>query len=557
MLPKLKNNFIYLGLLCLLVIIAYIPSFSGVFVLDDSVHILNHPNLVLVQDWQSWLLGFFRLGRPIVDVSIYINHAISGFDTWSYHAFNLIVHLSSTVFVFLIVCHIQLLKNKPNLTLAFFIALIWAMHPIQTQSVTYIIQRAESLMGLFYLGTVFFSLLYFQTSKRLWLILAVVAFYLGIGSKPIIVTAPVAVLLLQVFFYSNSWLQNIKKAKCLYGCFFLGWILLGLQLGLAPLDNTAGFSVKNISPLDYFLSQFKVITFYIYQVVWPNQLALDYSWSMPKNIFLEIIIPGIFIGLLLAGGVYGFIKRKIWGLLLLLYFLLLLPSSSFIPIKDIVFLHRLYLPLLLLVALFVYLLFCYLPRVVCYLAFLIVSIALATQTYQRNQVFQSEAGLWHDVLSKVPNNPRAQNQLGLHLYYLGDKKQAHIHFLKALEIEPENPGPLMNVASYHMDLEDYEKASEYLNKAIHMDPTLMQAHFNLGIIAMRQDRMDEAGSYFKNAIELKPDYLDSYVGMAVVYLKTNRLAEAINAIDFVLRQNPNHPWALAIKQQMIQTKTSN
>src|SRR6266478_10167003 len=176
----------------------YYNSFAGVFLLDDHWRILD--NLQIRQLWPPWH-ALAHNSRPLVQVSLAVNYALGGLNVWGYHAFNLAVHLLGGLVLFGIVRR-MLQSERPRARygasacwLALAVAAIWLVHPLQTESVTYLIQRAESLMGLFYLLTLYCGIRGVQSPRPgAWFLGAVVACGLGMGSKEVMVTAPIMML---------------------------------------------------------------------------------------------------------------------------------------------------------------------------------------------------------------------------------------------------------------------------------------------------------------------------------------------------------------------------
>ncbi|MGB2987435.1 MAG: glycosyltransferase family 39 protein, partial [Phycisphaerae bacterium] len=216
-------------LLVLSGLIVYLNSFAGVFIFDDTVHILESERIRHL--WPPWDLLARR--RPTLELSLAVNYAIGGLGVWGYHAFNLAVHVLAGLTLFGIArrtlmherCRDRL--GQASHWLALTIALIWLVHPLQTQSVTYIIQRSESLMGLFYLLTLYCVIRGAESPLRYrWYLAAVIACALGMGSKAVMVTAPLVVLLYDRVFLSPSFSEAFRKRWGLYSGLAANWGIL-------------------------------------------------------------------------------------------------------------------------------------------------------------------------------------------------------------------------------------------------------------------------------------------------------------------------------------------
>jgi hypothetical protein len=240
---KLPFSVAHAVVICAIVIIAYLPSFRGEFVFDDYAGIVE--NRLIQQVFP--LRRFFESSQPLVDLSFALNHAAGGFDATGYHVVNLIIHLVAALTLYGIARRI----GKSGL-LALGIAAIWAVHPLQTESVTYIVQRSECLMGLFYLLTLYFAVRGTSEARSLgWYAACILACAAGMASKAVMVTAPVAVLLYDRCFVAGSFLEALRRRWGLYSGLAATWLVL-LELGVfhGVMDTkqaeppTVGFGYK-------------------------------------------------------------------------------------------------------------------------------------------------------------------------------------------------------------------------------------------------------------------------------------------------------------------------
>ena len=299
-----RNQILVMALVIIVCGIAvYFNSFSGVFVLDDHRAIVENDAI-----HRLWPLAPIVSGmRPVLNFTLALNYALGGLDVWHFHLVNLLIHILAGLTLFGVLRR-SLLTEKLKTAyqnqaswLALAIALLWLIHPVQTQSVTYIIQRAESLMGLFSLFALY-SLICSNNSTRAgaWHVLSILSFALGMGSKEIAVTAPFTLLLYDRVFLTNSWNEVLRKRWRLYLGLF---IILGISVGSLVLkyaasdDPTAGFSVKAITPFEYARTQPGVILHYLRLAFSPYPLVFDYFWPI-ANRLNEILIPGFVVAFL-------------------------------------------------------------------------------------------------------------------------------------------------------------------------------------------------------------------------------------------------------------------
>lgn len=378
-------------------IAAYLNSFSAPFLFDDFYHILHNPRIRDLFQPAAILGG---TARPLVALTLAVNYALGGLNVWGYHAFNLAVHLAAGLTLFGILR--RTLRGPQSDELAPAAALIWLLHPLQTQSVTYVIQRGESVMGLFYLLTLYCVI-------RGWNGRAILCCALGMLSKPVMVTAPLLVLLYDRIFLSRSWADLFRRKKWLYAGLAATWVILPVVLsqGTPEFRDAVGLNLRKASPLSYLLTQAGVILHYLRLALWPHPLLLDYQWPIAKS-FGEVALPAAAVAGLLAWTLWALRRRPEIGFWGAWFFGILAPTSSFLPITDAAFEHRMYLPLAA-VVLLALLGFKRLTtrRPLLFWAITVALIpALGLATARRNAVYNDPVAFWQEHLSHRPGNAR-------------------------------------------------------------------------------------------------------------------------------------------------------
>ncbi|HEV7822669.1 MAG TPA: glycosyltransferase family 39 protein, partial [Burkholderiales bacterium] len=222
--------------------LVYSNSFAGRFIFDDRT-ILEDASIR--QLWPPWTAMFSpnNVARPVIGLTFAINYWISGLEVWSYHLLNLLIHLLAALALFGIVRRALLGERMRQhfgtaaATLAASVALVWAVHPLQTQSVTYIIQRGESLMGLMYLATLYAVIRAAQSASKRWIIAAVIACAVGMATKPVMATAPIIALLFDVIFITGSLKTSLRRRWALYATLGSTWIILAATIAApTPAD---------------------------------------------------------------------------------------------------------------------------------------------------------------------------------------------------------------------------------------------------------------------------------------------------------------------------------
>ncbi|MEO7157772.1 MAG: tetratricopeptide repeat protein [Vicinamibacterales bacterium] len=453
-------------LIPLLLIAAGVAAFhnglAGSFLLDDEPRILVNPQIR--QLWPPWP-AMAGSSRPMVELSLAVNHALGGLNARGYHAFNIVVHLLAGLLLFGIVRRMLVIETlRPRYGraapwLAGAIAIIWTVHPLQTESVTYIIQRAESMMGLFLLLTLYCGIR--GASSRHpsgWYLASIIACGLGMGSKEVMVAAPVVMLLYDRMFISPSFRDLVRWRWWFYVGLAATWLILGALMAGSRAEEQVVL-VRNLTPWRYALTQFGVIVHYLRLAFWPHPLVLDYAWPLAET--ASSILPWAAIVLMLIGATLVAIYRRSWaGFWGAWFFLILAPTSSIVPIGDIAFEHRMYLPLAAVVVLAVigaYTAFEHaLGRLAAPMALrrwleggLVAAavVALIFVTVRRNDDYRDDSAMWRDIASKRPDNPRAHFNFGVTVHRSGKPVEAIEQFSEALRLKPDYVDARLNLGA--------------------------------------------------------------------------------------------------------------
>jgi len=543
-------------------VLVYLDSFQGAFVYDEINFITNNPTIRRL--WPLWptMLAPINVNRPLIGLTNAINYAISGLNPWSYHAVNLIIHVAGALALYGIVRRTlesgQLAgrfgKNATGLSAV--VALIWMVHPLQTQSVTYVMQRCESLMGMFYLVTVYCSIRSLKSEKKnLWFAAAVTACACGMLSKQVMVTAPILVLLYDMSFAGLSIKELLRRRWPLYAGLVATWGLLAGTIVAAPVNDTAGFAVRSISGLDYCKSEFAVIFYYMRLAFWPSPLCLDYSgWPQARGM-AQVIPYAVGNGVLVAASIWAMVRRRPAGFLGLSFFLIISVSSSIMPFSDLVFEHRMYLPLAPLVALVVLTSYWAGERIlqslrntigvegkrIALVMATVVVVILGFATARRNIDYRSRFTMWKDVVSKRPDNARAHNNLGEILAERDDLDGARAEFYEAVRLNPDFFEAQFNLGNALAMAGQFRQAEGHVIEALRIDPQKLEAHFALGTILTVLGETKGSIDEFAMVVKGKPDFAEAHRRLGLALEKEGRIAEAKEEYDAVLRLKPDWP----------------
>ena len=517
-------------------VLVYSNTFSNPFIFDDIRRIVHNEQITQLFPL-SKILTARPESRPIINLSLAVNYAISGLEPFSYHIFNFAVHVLAGITLFGIVRRTLISYrfgddvHRAAMPLGLVVALIWLVHPLQTSAVSYISQRAESVMGLFYLLTLYCAIRSFAAWGRTrwaWYAMAIVSCAVGMGSKQVMLTAPLLVLVYDCVFAGRSVEKALRKRWVLYIGLAMTWLLLYSSVTLAFEHQKAGFGMRSMSEWEYARTQFGVILHYLRLSFWPLGLCLDYDWPVAETVW-QVLPPGIVIAGLLALTVWALWRHPAAGFAGLWFFGVLSVSSTIIPIADLAFEHRMYLSLAGVVWLVVvggYILGRWLLwRTVANEkaqnrlmtlggagVVLAVVAVLGSLAYARNAQYRSRLLIWLDVTTRRPDNPRARYNLGNHYAHQEKNEKAIKSYKTAIRLQGDYADAQYNLGKVMHKMKRYDQAIYYYEMAIQNRKTfntrkqLARAYTNLGVVYFDLNQLDKAMPYYRRALEVKPNY---------------------------------------------------
>ncbi len=568
------------AVLLALTLTAYAGAFGGAWVYDDIPGILENPTIRSLRSAFSppAASGLPVSGRPLVNASFALNYALSGTNAASYHAVNLLIHLGAVLVLFGIVrrtlaAHPKAHSTAPIDLIAFATASMWAVHPVLTEAVTYVAQRAESLMGLCFLLTVYACIRTARSgASQGWSVLAVTACGAGMATKEVMAVAPLVVAL-----YDWTFLDAAARGRRrpLYAALAATWlILLWFVWHTGSRGGTAGFEVK-ATWWSYLMTQLHAQALYLKLAVWPHPLVFDYgvdrmpfAWPWPTLLAAESI--------LLVLVVFAIRRRSPLGFVGGVYALIMAPTSLVPIVTETIAEHRLYLPLACVAAAIVVGVTRWIGRPALY-ALIAAVPAWAALTAHRQHAYLSERALWSDTVAKWPENGRAQYNLGRALAEGGNFNRAVPHYELALQLHPELASAHSNLANAFVELGRTREGEAEAREALRLKPTLPEAHNtlgnalllggdllaaadeyresvrldpgnadfhnNLGTALTRLGLLDEALREYATAAQLRPDSPLIHFNRANTYARLGRFSEAIPEYEATLRLKPDYPGA--------------
>jgi protein O-mannosyl-transferase len=562
-----KNNYPTLeyadfrGLIILLVlgILMYSNTFDCSFHLDDIDNLQENMAIRSLSNIRA--LWEYSHTRFLAYYTFAWNYHFSQFNVWSYHLVNLMIHLTNAVLVYwlsVLLFSSPALKDKPiskdKKVVAFMTAMLFISHPLATQSVTYIIQRMASMAAMFYLLSIVWYVMGRYTvnnTKRKYF------FYTGCGlaalcamlTKENAVTLPFAILLVEFFFLQKQQFSISFKDKrvllTVAGLItFIGLVIYKYPSNIFNSIPVNSDSVnKSITAANYLYTQFGVILKYIQLLLVPLHQNLDYDYKLvqhfadPRSMLSFLVLVAL---LVLAA--FLFKKQRVFSFGIFWFFLTISIESSIIPLQDLIFEHRTYLPsygFFLCMSYGIYLLTWknYKKVGIAVLVFIIGTNAILT--FARNSVWIDEITLWSDVIAKSPNKARGYNNRGDDYMEENKLKEAFSDFDKALELDPKFAMAYYNRANVYKKQEKYKEALDDYDMVIHLWPNYPKAYSNRGNIYKLQNRLDEAVNDYSKAITLSPTYYLAYNNRASVYIMQKKNAEAIEDLNKSISIKPD------------------
>lgn len=542
---------------------ASIPANATIRTLRPSVALDPPPNTTVA-------------GRPVVNYSLAVNYAINlwlGVDqradplgpnkTLGYHVANILIHVLCGFLLFALIArtlqHGRFADRwgESAAWIAGAVAALWLLHPIQTEAVDYVVQRTETLVSLCYVATLYASLRAWDArsprSAAVWMVFGVLACLAGMGSKEVMLTAPLAVILYDRAFRVESW-PGLLRHRARIG--FYAALVATSALSIAMIAgnsrfDTVGFQL-GIPWYSYLYTQAWAIPHYLRLVFWPDHLTLDYG-QRPIGGWQGV--PGaIVMTLFLVATIVAWARPNRWawfGFLGAMFFLLLAPSSSVVPIAtEIAAERRIYLalaPALVALVVGIELLrrrYAAPGRIAPTLA-IAAAAALAVVTFQRSRLYADPQALWRDAVANAPANPRAYDNLASTLFFVDPPRldEAEALYSRAIALDSTYLHAWPGLASVAMDRGKFGTAEWILEHVLTIDPNYSDAIDHLGRLLLREGKPDRALPYLARFADAYPSD-NSLVSLGTAYLQLGKLDSATSTLRAALAINPNRADAL-------------
>lgn len=572
----------------------YSNTFHVPFVYDDASFIVGNPGIKDFRYFENPLqiltiptiASNFRtqfITRIVTNFTFALNYALNGLNVSGYHIFNLIVHLSNAILVYylvLITFRTPFFSSRPRSEddsrgahyrsmIALFSALIFVSHPVQTQAVTYIAQRFASLVTTFYLLSLFLyvsSRIAESSASRVVLYAAaLLSVVCAMLTKENAFTLPFSIALYEFMFFD----EKIKKRILLLLPFIATMLIIPLTvlktqgiLGhVHGMDKPLIAGLHHRSRWDYLFTQFVVIVTYVRLLFFPVNQNLDYDFPMFHSFWnLSVALSFLFLLGVFACSIYCYYlsrrsdtKNEVHELRLVSYgilwfFVTLSVESSIIPLDNVIYEHRMYLPSTLLIIALVTFIFWSgnrtgkrlpLMRKAVIPALVVAILILSGVAYARNRVWQSGISLWADVVKKSPYKARVHHNLGI--FYNKDNRldDAIREYQTAIRIYPGYAAAHSDLGVAYGKQGRLKDAEKELRAALKSDPKFTEAHINMAVVCEKLGKLGEAAEEFKTALSLDPYNAYTYVNLGVIYAKQGRLKEAEKELQTALKLRPD------------------
>ena len=574
--------------------LAYATSLNGPFLDDDQTAIVTNAQIRTLTPLAVPLSPPRETpvaGRPLVNVSLAVNYAVGGLDVTSYHVTNVALHLLVSLAFFGVVRRTLALSQMPNAIadhadgLALASALVWVLHPLNSEVVNYTVQRTESMMALCYLTTLYCALRAWTAQRATgWWIAAVAVCAAGMASKESMVTAPLMVLVYDRVFLYPTLAAAFRERRSLYIGLAATWVVLAVLM-LGEPRTSVGFDA-GVSPFTYFLNQLPIIARYLWLTLWPLPLVTDYGLPRPSIGAVDVIVPGLVLIALGLATLWGWRRHRSLAFLGVWFFVTLGPTSSVVPIAtEVGAERRMYLPLMALVILAVLGLHRLFVRRGAPaggpegpplrrfgIALTVVCVLLAAGTLVRTREYQSVRSIAQANVDRYPHG-RARLSLASELVTarehsaalaqiqeaVKDYPPAHLalatematsgrladavrearEFIRLLPTNSQVP-VARDLAGRALALQGlYEPAVEEFTLLTHARPTDPAPYVSIGDARLRQRRVGEAIASYESALRLRPGDPDILGQLGLALSAAGRRADASLAFDGAAAARPN------------------
>jgi len=592
----LKQHILPSAILIIVCILIYSNTLEVPFVFDDRPNIVKNESIRIDDIKPESIIraasNNFCKNRPVAYITFAINYYLGIYDVKGYHLVNISVHVINSMLLFYLfrMTLVLIYKRKGDMhdhsisCIAFAAALIWLVHPLHTQSVTYIVQRMTSLCSMFFLGSMISYITARFSAKSLvryaLFSLCILSGMLSMMTKENAATLPVFIFLYEWYFIQDQSVKWIKQ-RCLIiipGIAVFLLIVL-LYLGINPVERImADYSQREFTPVQRIMTQWRVIMHYIGLMFYPDasRLNLDYHFALSYSLFKPVttILSLIAIITMVVMAIY-LVKKELLISFSILWFLgNLAIESSIIPL-ELVYEHRTYLPSMFPVLALTVFADRYIRKYrIKIAAVLIIAAVCSYWTYERNELWGDRIAFWEDCIEKSPDKARphfnmglalsgsgkkidaikfyektieidpdfkdAHKNIGYILFHQGRIKESIPYFIKVLTIDPDDKQAIENLANALLAGKEYKKSMTFFAKLIRIDPDNAQAYHGIGYCLASKGRIDEALRFYERSISINADNAETHLHLGISLARKRQYQEALRRFSEAIRIRPNY-----------------
>ncbi|MCD4720277.1 MAG: tetratricopeptide repeat protein [Desulfobacula sp.] len=583
--PSTRSTWIAFILLFFLIILIYSNTFHASWHFDDKPNIVNnyylhlnnlHPNslfqTLFTNPKNPWNIGD-KMYRPVACLTFALNWYYGKDDVTGYHIVNIVIHILTAYFLYLTIFN---LFKSPNLKgkfdgsehfVALLTAVMWAINPVQTQAVTYIVQRMAILATMFYILGIYFYIkarVIDSLKNRIYFIIGCVfSFIFAMGSKENAAMLPLSLILIEIVFFQNLGSQKTRRR---FIGIAAGTISLVLIMGIFffmkgdSLFFLKEYANRHFTFAERLMTEPRIVIHYLSQIFYsvPNRLSIEHDVLLSTSLIKPwTTLPAILSVFMLIGTGFCLIKKRpLIAFAILFFFLNHVIESTIIPL-ELIFEHRNYLPSL----------FLFLPvsagikwlidyyrenRISIYIIIVFFVTLLLTGlgigTYIRNMAWATELTLWEDAMRKAPGSARPLTVLALEMSQKGDLGNIrHDLALKLYEKSLSHrksrkniyPAILNNMAGIYFQKGNSQKAVDLLIRALDIDPNYTKGRFDLIKILITRGRWNDASEHADKLVSITENH-EGYLNIkGFILLKQKKSDEAIKYFQKSLRLAPN------------------
>ena len=541
-----------LALICVCGVIIYFATVHSPFIYDDAHAIEDNPYIKNLSKFQQMVGVQNIFNRSILLFTFSVNHAIGQLDVFGYHLINLMLHLCVGIMLYFLTMELLTIEN-PALTPTFqrlplAVSLIHIFNPINVESVTYLSSRSSVLVTLFYLSS-FYLFIRFVNSKekkKKWKnihypIVILFLFYLGLGTKEIIVTLPIiAVLYLWVHSSTKNFHKFLPELAVILIPLIIYLLYRYVQMGNLLVIKTDPYSYMMDRSL-YILTQIKVvISYYFVKLIFPINLNFEPDIRLVSGFLDWEWVVSLIIGVCIAIGIFYqksiLLKCSfIWALITIL------PTSSIIPLKQIATEHRTYLPGLgINMGLGILFLRGVSHRKLIPPTLFIFLVIYGLLAMKRSLDYRSEINLWQDTVRKSPYKSMVHNNMGTAYLSKERLKEARKSFEVALALSPSSTDPYINMGHIDARNKEWDKAKLKYDLALKLGANRSQVFFNSGLMRLKLNKPAEALPFLLEAIKIKKHRSLYHLELGNAFRMLKQYDSALKSYRKVLELEPNY-----------------